>query len=52
MQLQEKRVPLLVEFLLGGRLDALITSYPTELPEAADHPAARARSNQWQSLAS
>lgn len=72
VQLQEERVPLLVEFLLDGRLDALITSYPTELPEAAgqplryeklfdteftviapaDHPAARARSNHWHSLAS
>ncbi len=71
VQLQEERVPLLVEFLLDGRLDALITSYPTELPEAAgqplryeklfdteftviapaDHPAARARNNEWQSLA-
>lgn len=38
VQLQEERVPLLVEHLLGGRLDALISSYPTELPEAAGQP--------------
>ena len=33
--LQEERVPLLVQSLAEGRLDALITSYPTEMPEAA-----------------
>lgn len=38
VQLQEERVPLLVECLLAGQLDALITSYPTELPEAAGQP--------------
>lgn len=35
IQLQEERVPLLVNSLLAGRLDALISSYPTDLPEAA-----------------
>lgn len=35
VQLAEERVPLLLQLLLDGRLDALITSYPTELPEAA-----------------
>ncbi|MBB3180456.1 LysR family transcriptional regulator [Variovorax sp. Sphag1AA] len=35
VQLQEERVPLLVHSLTEGRLDALITSYPTEMPEAA-----------------
>jgi len=35
VQLQEERVPLLVQSLTEGRLDALITSYPTEMPEAA-----------------
>jgi LysR family transcriptional regulator of abg operon len=35
VQLQEERVPRLLQRLLDGRLDALITSYPTELPEAA-----------------
>jgi len=34
LQLQEERVPLLVQSLLEGRLDALVTSYPTEMPEA------------------
>lgn len=38
VQLQEERVPLLVEHLLEGRLDALISSYPTELPEATGQP--------------
>lgn len=38
VQLKEERVPLLVESLLDGQLDALITSYPTELPEAAGQP--------------
>ena len=71
VHLQEERVPLLVECLLDGQLDALVTSYPTELPEAAGkplryetlfltdfmviapthHPAARARENDWKSLA-
>ena len=35
VQLQEERVPLLLQSLLDGRLDALITSYPTEMPDAA-----------------
>lgn len=34
VQLVEERVPLLLQLLLEGRLDALITSYPTELPDA------------------
>jgi DNA-binding transcriptional LysR family regulator len=38
VQLKEERVPLLVQCLLDGQLDALITSYPTELPEAAGQP--------------
>ncbi|RZL88036.1 MAG: LysR family transcriptional regulator [Variovorax sp.] len=38
VQLLEERVPLLVQSLLEGRLDALITSYPTEMPEAAGQP--------------
>jgi len=33
--LTEERVPLLVQALLEGKLDALVTSYPTEMPEAA-----------------
>lgn len=35
VQLLEERVPLLIQSLLEGRLDALVTSYPTDLPEAA-----------------
>ncbi|MBU2409244.1 MAG: LysR family transcriptional regulator, partial [Gammaproteobacteria bacterium] len=35
VQLQEERVPLLINALLAGRLDALVSSYPMELPEAA-----------------
>lgn len=35
VQLIEERVPLLVQSLLEGRLDALVTSYPTEMSEAA-----------------
>ena len=35
VQLVEERVPMLLQLLLDGRLDALITSYSTELPEAA-----------------
>lgn len=35
VQLQEERVPLLMQSLLDGRLDALITSLPPEMPEAA-----------------
>ncbi len=38
VQLKEERVPLLVQCLLDGQLDALITSYPTVLPEAAGQP--------------
>ena len=38
VQLMEERVPLLVQALLEGRLDALVTSYPTEMPEAAGQP--------------
>ena len=38
VQLVEERVPLLVVHLLEGRLDALISSYPTELPEASGQP--------------
>ncbi|GAA4347390.1 LysR family transcriptional regulator [Variovorax defluvii] len=38
VQLMEERVPLLVQALLQGRLDALVTSYPTEMPEAAGQP--------------
>src|SRR5256885_10458771 len=38
VQLKEERVPLLVQCLLDGQLDALITSYPTELPEPAGQP--------------
>lgn len=33
VQLVEERVPLLLQLLLDGRVDALVTSYPTELPE-------------------
>jgi DNA-binding transcriptional LysR family regulator len=32
VQLEEGRVPLLVQMLLQGKLDVLITSYPTEMP--------------------
>lgn len=35
VELVEERVPLLIQLLLNRRLDALITSYLTELPEAA-----------------
>lgn len=35
VQLVEERVPLLLQLLLDRRLDALITSYSTELPEAS-----------------
>lgn len=35
VQLEEERVPLLLRSLLDGRLDALITSYPAEMPESA-----------------
>lgn len=35
VQLVEERVPLLIEHLLEGKLDALISSYPTERPDAA-----------------
>ena len=35
VQLVEERVPLLMQSLLEGRLDALVTSYPTEMPEVA-----------------
>ncbi|WP_077002312.1 LysR family transcriptional regulator [Variovorax sp. KK3] len=38
VQLMEERVPLLVQTLLQGKLDALITSYPTEMPDAAGQP--------------
>ena len=38
VQLMEERVPLLVQSLLQGQLDALVTSYPTEMPEAAGQP--------------
>ena len=34
VQLLEERVPLLLEALAGGQLDALVTSYPTRMPEA------------------
>lgn len=37
-QLMEERVPLLVTALLDGRLDALVTTYPAEMPEAAGQP--------------
>jgi len=33
VRLEEERVPLLLTSLFEGRLDALITSYPTEMPE-------------------
>lgn len=33
VQLLEERVPLLLESLAGGRLDALVTSYPVQMPE-------------------
>jgi len=33
VQLEEERVPLLLNSLLDGRLDALLTSYPTEMPD-------------------
>ncbi|GAC1532235.1 MAG: hypothetical protein NVS2B4_12050 [Ramlibacter sp.] len=33
VHLEEERVPLLVQSLLDGRLDALITSYPAEMPQ-------------------
>lgn len=32
--LTEERVPLLVQLLLDGKLDALVTSYPPKMPEA------------------
>jgi len=35
-QLEEGKVPHLLQLLLEGRLDALITSYSTELPETAN----------------
>lgn len=35
VQLMEERVPMLVQALVEGRLDALVTSYPAEMPEAA-----------------
>lgn len=35
VQLFESRVPLLLDELIEGRLDALITTYPAELPESA-----------------
>ena len=35
VELVEERVPMLLQLLLNRRLDALITSYSTELPEAA-----------------
>ena len=35
VELTEERVPLLVRSLLEGKLDALVTSYPAEMPEAA-----------------
>ena len=34
VQLLEERVPLLLEALAGGQLDALVTSYPTRMPDA------------------
>lgn len=37
VQLQEERVPLLMQSMLAGQLDALITSHPTEMPEIASH---------------
>lgn len=37
VQLVEERVPLLMEHLLEGKLDALISSYPTEQPDMAGH---------------
>lgn len=33
VQLLEERVPLLLEALAAGRLDALVTSYPAQMPE-------------------
>ncbi len=33
LQLLEERVPLLLEALAGGRLDALVSSYPAQMPE-------------------
>jgi len=35
VHLLEERVPLLIEALIEGRVDALITTYPAELPEDA-----------------
>ena len=32
VQLLEERVPMLLEALAGGRLDALVTSYPAQMP--------------------
>ena len=37
-QLVEERVPLLVQLLLDGRLDALVSSYPTDIPDAQGLP--------------
>ena len=34
VHLEEDRVPLLIQSLLAGRLDAVVSSYPTQLPEA------------------
>lgn len=33
VQLVEERVPLLLEALAGGQLDALVTSYPAQMPD-------------------
>ncbi len=38
VRLMEERVPLLVQSLLDGQLDALITSFPAQMPEAAGQP--------------
>lgn len=36
VQLEEERVPLLLASLLEGRLDALVTSYPADMPDMPD----------------
>lgn len=38
VELMEERVPLLLEALVAGRVDALVTSYPAQAPESLSVP--------------